>query len=366
MFGRTSDAFMGESAGRSKLERIHAEAKQIINEKNKEIKRYSDEIQKTEITLQQLKSELKEKTARLKNDPFEVSLDNIGNQAENQIAEINMRHEREVEELKTKNEEELQAYKLKYGKMLKESEQWIEQHVDTVYLEKSAKLEAAKQDLEQIKQQASEAMLGASKQRVDFYRNSKTATLMNSKRIDYLESQLSEIASVSREEVRDIKAKIEECLAAIAVRENEHKAEIAKYKKELEEREKKYNEHLEILQTQCNTEKSRYQNQINATNENIQNLSRVLKQLEKHHESQLKSTLRDLERMKTTIYATKTRKETSPDEAIATVKETNTLSNKCMQMQQEIAVIESELNELNDENRELKAQLKKFDSIVYA
>ena len=366
MFGKSSDVFLGESAGKSKLEQIHREAKQIINEKNKEIQRYSQQIQQTEITLSQLRAELREKTERLSKGPSEQLNESNEFQVDNQISEINARHEEEVRNIIAKNEEELQNYRTKYGKMLKESEQWVEQHIDTVYVEKAAKVEAAKQDLEKLKQQANDAVLSATKSKTAFYQSSKTSALMNTKRIEYLESQLSEIASVSREELRDIKGKTEECLAAITVREQEHQAEIARYKKELAEREKKYNEHLETLKQQCETEKGRYQNQINATNENISNLSRILKQLEKHHETQMKSTLKDLERMKTTIYSTRARTQANPIDSITETRETNSLSNKCIQMQQEIAVIESEINELNDENRDLKAQLARFDRAVYA
>ena len=366
MFGRSSEVFLGGYAGRSKLEQIHNEAKKIIDEKNKEIQRYSQEIQKAEASLSQLKAELQSKTEKINKIILNQSTDDNNFQIDNEISNLNARHDEEVRQLIAKNEDELQMYRIKYGKMLKESEQWIEQHIDTVIVEKTAKVEAAKQDLERLKEQAGNTMLSATKQRTQFLQSSKTSSLMNSRRIQYLESQISEITSVSREELRDIKGKVEECLAAITIREQNYKAEIARFKQEYAEREKKYNEHIAVLKHQCETEKERYFNQINACNENIANISNVLKHLEKHHETQMKSTLNDLERMRTSIYTARARTIADPNETLATTRETNSLANKCIQMQQEIAVIESELSELNDENRDLQAQLARFDRAVYA
>ena len=66
-----------------------------------------------------------------------------------------------------------------------------------------------------------------------------------------------------------------------------------------------------------------------------------------------------------TIYTTKTRSQVTPADIMTSVKESHSLSNKCIEMQQEIAIIESELAELNEENRELRAQLAKLDRAVY-
>lgn len=364
MFGRSSDVFAGNSAGKSKLEKIHKEAKEIITAKNKEIMKYSKLIEEAENQLSELKAELREKNNRInKLNNEDSDFDKLS--AIDEIQELNTRHIEEMKNLEEKHQEDMQTYKMKYAKTLKEAEQWAEQHIDTLAVEKQAKLQMAQQELQSAKEKAQSSKLTATTLKTNFYQNNKTAQLMNTQRIEYLESQLSEISSISREEIRDIRGKIEECLATITVRQNEYEAQIAKCKKEIKERESKYNDHIDALTNQYNTEKTRYQNQINAVNENIQNLTRVIKQMETHHEQQLRSTMKDLERMKTTIYTSRTMRHESRDETIANTRNSLSVQNQCMQMRQEIAVIKEEIDELNAENDELRSQLQMLDRSVY-
>ncbi|EAX85668.1 hypothetical protein TVAG_593050 [Trichomonas vaginalis G3] len=364
MLGRSSDVFAGNFMGKSKLEKIHKEAKEIIAQKNKEIMKYSKLIEDAENQLSELKAELQEKTNRINNMKNEDISYNV-NSIEDEITALSTQHIEEMKALEEKHQEDMQTYKMKYAKSLKEAEQWTEQHIDTLAVEKQAKLQMAQQELKTAKEKAQASKLAATAVKSNFYQNNKTAQLMNTQRIEYLESQLSEITSLSREEIRDIRGKVEECLATITVRQKEYEAQIAKCKKELKERETKYNDHIEALTNQYNTEKARYQNQINAVNENIQNLTRVIKQMETHHEQQLRSTMKDLERMKTTIYASRSMRTTSRDETITNARETMSIQNQCMQMKQEIAVIKEEIDELNAENDELRSQLQVLDRSVY-
>lgn len=363
-FARGSSKYMS-SAGKSKLEDIHNEAKQILGEKNAEISKLNQSIDEAEVQLKELKAQLRETLSKINKDPFDDNDDFMERQNDVEINTILEKNEDEIRELQQKHEEKLQRYKLQFGKSLKEAEQWSEQHIDAVYHEKMAKLTSLKQELEEAKAESQNAHMYVTSTRQQFYSTNKSASIQASQRITFLETQLTEITANSREELRDIKSKIDECLASVNVRQKEHKTELTKYEMELNQREEKYNMHVAALEEEFSAKKQRYQNEIDAENANLENLTKILKKIEKHHDKQMQSTLKDVENMKNTIYTAKARGDQAFEDTKATVGQAQNYMAEVREMEQEIAIMEQEINELNEENVQLKSEISKLDRAVY-
>jgi SMC interacting uncharacterized protein involved in chromosome segregation len=154
-------------------------------------------------------------------------------------------------------------------------------------------------------------------------------------------------------------------LAAVDLREREHRNEVQRYENEIAEREQQYKTHMVVLAEQFQCEKQRLEQAVGAASAKAENLQRILKQLEKHHEKQLKSTLHDVEKMKTFMYQSNTREVEQQNQTRQYVSTMNQLQRECTQTEQELGLIEAEIKELRDENRDLKLEFQKLDRLVY-
>jgi ElaB/YqjD/DUF883 family membrane-anchored ribosome-binding protein len=184
---------------------------------------------------------------------------------------------------------------------------------------------------------------------------SKAVTADNLEKVKILQNQLSSLSSLSREEMRDVRSKIDECLAAVDLRAREHENEIEKYKREIAERQAQYNKHLEVLAVQFRTEKQRLEQQLAAVLARGQNMQKILKQISHHHNTQLKMALQDNEKMKSVIYEARAR------ETVSTIpkEESQPSAFETRRIEQEIAMVNSEITELEQENKNLHNELKK-------
>jgi chromosome segregation ATPase len=248
---------------------------------------------------------------------------------------------------------------------LEAAEQWSEKHAEMVLVSKRTQLEELRRQVDEAKAAANRKSLSTIQARTQLFQQSKNASLMNSQRLQFLESQVGEISSMAREELRDIKAKIDECLAAVDLREREHKNEVLRYENEIAVREQQYTGYMAALTEQFASEKQRLEQGVAAAASKAENLQRILKQLEKQHEKQLKSTLHDVEQMKTYMYQSKTRDTEQQNETRNYVATVNQLQRECSQTEQELALVEGEIKELREENRSLKNELQKLDRSVY-
>ncbi|OHT12922.1 kinetoplast-associated protein [Tritrichomonas foetus] len=351
--------------GHSKLEKLHTEAKTILSQKAQEIAQINHAIEQAEEQLGKLRSELSIKNTEMQKYQDQDFQDITNN--ENQIIEMIEEEQRqELIKIQAKNEEELNRLRDDFQKSLQEAENWAEKHAKSVAAERTAQLDQLRKEVDQMRQTSNEAAFSATQTRTKLYQQSKNVSLQNSQRIQYLEAQLSEIVSVTREEMRDIRAKIEECLAAIDIRNKEHANEITRYEHELAEREAQYNEHLEVLHEQFACEKQRVEQSVNESAKNTEKMQKILKQLEKQHEHQLQTTLKDVEKMKHSIYQARNREDMQMNETKTFISQAQGIQRECQQTEKEIAIVENELRELKDENQELRAELSQLDKAVYS
>jgi hypothetical protein len=348
----------------SQIERLNIEAETILAQKNEELAGYQRAIEEAEKTLVKLKAELEAKaalfSAEIKADHSDESDDESDDLTD--LEKLKADQEAEIQQLTAKHEEEIATMRSRYTASLKEAEQWAEAHAENIYLERVAELENLKKELESLRSQANEAAFAQTQSRTKLFQQSKNASLQNAQRIQQLESQLSELSSITREELRDVRAKIDECLSAVDLRELEHRNEIQKYEAEIAQREEQYNAHLQVLAQQFQNEKQRLEQQLAAANSKGENLRRVLAQLQKHHEMQIETTRRDNERMKATIYQAKTREDQLFVDTKGYVSQIQSTQHACRQIEQEIQIVNSEIEELQAENQELQAELQNLDA----
>lgn len=356
-----------ESSQQSQLEKLHQEAQSVLKQKADEIQQFNDSIEEAEKQLAQLKAEFEAKASAISGNPFEDDkFEMYDNNGASQIVEqIRLEQQTEIQQIQAKHEEEMTNLRIEFQKSLQDAEQWADQHAEAVYLERTAQLEDLRRELDNLRNASNETAFASTQNRTKLYQQSKNASLMNSQRIQFLESQLSELSAVTREELRDVRAKIEECLVAVDLREHEHASEIARYQREIAEREEKYNTHLAVLNEQFSNEKARLEQAITASAAKSENLQRVLKQLEKQHEKQLQTTLKDIERMKASIYQARSRDDQKLTDTKSYVSQTHAIQRDCRQIEQEISIVENEIKELQDENRELNNELSRLERTVY-
>ena len=350
--------------GKSTLERLHSEAREILEQKAREIQDYNKVVTEAEEELAVLQAELKQKAAFA----AECEARNSTERQEDNtklIEDIKVEQQAEIERAEEKHRHELQKLQKQMQESLKTSEEWAEQRASVVLMEKTQELEEARKQLEQARKESEKSVFTAAQSRTEVYQQSKAVSMMNTQRLQLLEAQVSEITSITREELRDIKAKITDCLSAVDIKRKEHKVEEDRYEHELQEREHKYNSHLEMLREQFATEKERMEQAVQASQTKNENIQRILRQIERQNEKQLQTTLKDTERMKNTIYQTRAREIDDQGETRAFLTRINTIERECHQTEQEIQMVEQETKELLQENRLLKSELAKLDSLLY-
>lgn len=360
----TSSRTRRSENSQSKIERINTEAKAILQQKNEELRQYEESINAAEQKLAKLQAELKEKNEMFENnndsdsdvEGSEESGDDVN------IDQLKTDLEAEIQKIKAAQEEELQNLQTNLAKALKQAEEWAESHSNSVAAEKQIELNELRGQLDALKASANESAFNMTQSRSRLHQQSKTISLQNAQRIHELEQQLSELAAITREELRDVRGKIDECFIAVDVREREHKNEIDRYQREIKQREEKYNTHLAALAEQYDNEKQRLDFQLKAITSKKANLEKVLAQLEKHHETQLQTTLKDIERMKSTIYQSQARDDQTLNDAKSYISQIQAMQRDCRHADQEITLINNEIKELTEENKQLQNELKRLDS----
>lgn len=359
--GSTRDR-RGKDNGQSTLERLHIEAREILEQKAKEVQEYSQVVAQAEEELALLQAELNEKS---KFAAECESRNSVERQDDNTklIEGIRAEHQAEIEQAEEKHRQELEKLQKQMQESLRTSEEWAEQRASVVLMEKTQELEEARKQLEQVRKENEKSLFSAAQSRTQIYQQSKSVSMLNQQRVQLLEAQVGEITAITREELREIKTKINECLGAVSVKRKEHKVEEDRYEHELHEREHKYESHLQMLREQFATEKERLEQAVQASQMKNENIQRILRQTERQNEKQLQTTLKDSERMKNIIYQTRARENDDHGDTRALLTQINTIERECHQTEQEIQMIEEETRALVQENRALKSELAKLDSL---
>jgi chromosome segregation ATPase len=348
-------------SGRSKIETLNIEAETVLSRKNQEIQGYQDAIEEAEQLLAKLKSELESKAALFSAEVNDGGSDDSGEEEGLDLDKLKSELDAELNGLTAKHQEEVASLSSQYTATLKDAEQWAEEHAESAYLEKVAELEGLKKELKAFREQTDETAFAQAESRTRALMQSKNTAIENRRRIQELEDQLAELGATAREELRVVRAKVDECLTAVELRDREHQSEIQKYEREATDRDEQYNAHLQVLAEQFQSERQRVERQLAAAMAKGDNVRKVLAQLHRHHEVQIETTRRDNERMKSTILQSKTRDEQLSVNTKSFVSRAQTTQNSCRRVEQDIALVNDEIKELQEENRELEMELRRLD-----
>lgn len=347
---------------KSSLQKLHAEADKVLADKAKEIMEMTKLVDEAEEKLMALKAEYQVTTSKLQQHEEEEEIDT--ERMDQEIQDLKDQQEQELQEVEAKHQAYLQSLTETFQSSVKEAEKWAEMRTEAVKVQKLADLEAMKEEYEQFKASTADEIFASTQDRIKLYQEAKNASIMNNQRISLLESQISEITSITREEERDIKAKINECLASIDLRKREHEALVTKAQNELSDRKEKYEMHIKQLEQQHESEKKRLQQAIQSETEKIDNLQKVIRKMEQQHTRNLQDSLREIERMKTTLYQSR-KEDEGLEETRSTVTQLQDLQKRQRQTEQEIAIVDQEIAELGEENARLRQELAKLDREVY-
>lgn len=350
---------------KSQLEKLHAEADALLSQKAEEIVQLNKVIEEAEQKLILIQAQL---AKQMKEN------ENIKNENENmidrellaqQIQDLQARHDAELQSLQSQHESRLKEMNDTFQKSVQSAELWAQTHADSIAADKASKLLEMQKSLETLQSSTNENLISISKNRQTNIHQSKKASYLNQQRIKVLENQISEITAITREEARDIKTKIEECLTTIELRGKEHENEISRYQREIEEREAKYADHIQNMLEQYAIENKRMESAIQCANSQAESLPKLLKQMEKQNDSHYQTSMKDLEKVKSALYQTQTREEKEQVETRNSVTQVQLIQKNQRKIQQEIDQLEIEINELNTENEQLRIELMRLDKSVY-
>ena len=171
-----------------------------------------------------------------------------------------------------------------------------------------------------------------------------------------LENQISELTSMTREELRDARAKIEESITAVEIRRKAHENEIKKLNDEIQQRSLKYSEHIEALKQQYNLEIQSIKESIATTESKVENTERMIDQLEKHHQTQLTEAFSDYEMTKRT-YSQHSSRQVDAQMIKSNLREIQRIKDECRALTEEGKFIDNEIAQLEEENKNLEQEL---------
>ena len=122
---------------------------------------------------------------------------------------------------------------------------------------------------------------------------------------------------------------------------------------------------MQVSTEQFSCEKARLKQAAADAESQAHKLQDILKGLDQNHKKQMKMTLGHIERMKNSLYQSRVRQTESHADTRTYVAELNSVQSECQQTEQEIQIVVKEIEELNEENRALKVELAKLNSVVY-
>lgn len=345
------------------LQQLHEQAKELLDQKNAEIDSLNDELDKAEKKLVDVKNKLQTIINAPKLPDNNLADDELPPDMLDEIENLKAKQEQEVQKIQADNEEEVSALEKCYDKQLKEAESWAEQHANQIVIEKRTELQNLQRELDSLKGKLAEGEFSKTKTKFELLEESKAATMTNEQKIQYLEDQLGELTSLAREELKEIRAKINETVSAYNIRVKEHQNEIAHYENEINVRSASYDMHIEALTQQYESEKAKYNSSIETSDKKYSALQRVLKQIDKQHEKQLSIAIHDNEKMKTTIYSIKTRDQSAIESTMTEITQSHVLEQQLQQVQNDIAIIEQDIKELVSENKDLESTLARYERV---
>ena len=361
-----SNPYVSVSPARfSSLEDMNNEAQAILNSKKEELTQYQQVVADAERILSKLNAEIEQKTSFLQQlqENEHTDEDEIeAQQAEHELALLQQKHEEEIQKIKAQHEEEMHTLQSDFQQTLTEAENWANRHGQIALQEKMEELESLRREAEATKRQLDEVTFITS--RTQASKESENDQKKNAQEISALENQISELTSITREEMRDSRAKIDETLAAIELRRVSHEAELKRLDEEIAQRKESYDQHIEAIKQQYANERQTVEQSIQSENNKAENTERIIKQLEKHHEAQLSQVLGDIETMRRSTGTGGAKPKQSIEEMRATVRDNQKIADEIRALDDEIRMVNEEIKSLEDENRDLKQELLRYAATV--
>jgi hypothetical protein len=351
----------------SELEKLHQQSQQLLTQKANELTAMNQVIEKAETALSKVKADLYAKTTRIEveNPDDNAELESLKEKHDHEIEELMTQFDAEAREAKALHTARMKSLAETFRKSIAEGEKWAEVHAATVKTGKLVELDQSEKQLNEARATKAESRLSSTRSRLEVYRQSKAASIMNEQRIRLLENQISETTASTREEVRDIKMKIKEVLNTIELRQREHAVDIANYEREVADRQAKYDIHLAQLDQEHATEKKRLEQAIASETAKVENLQRLIKQIEDNQRKCMQRSAQDLDRMRATVSQYRADADRSFEQTRASVSRVTSFERRKRDLDREMAMVEQEITELTGENAQLKTELSKLDQAVY-
>ena len=344
----------------SSLQEMNKEAQQMLAQKQAELDAYTATVADAEEILSQLQKEVQAKQSELESLNASELEDNESSILEHDLSELDAKYAKEVEEMRIKHEEEINALRADFQQTLQEAEQMANRHSEIALQEKLKELNELKQEAQNVKFQLNEMTYIRTQSRTS--KAIDQAERNSSDQIVQLERQISELTAITREEMRDARAKIDECVAAVELRHENHAAELERLQNEANQRNEKYAAHLQALKEQFELEEATIRQNIDAINKRSENTKNIIDQLGKHQDIQLSMVNNDIETMKKSLSETPTNNRKSLNSARNSIRESQRLAIECKNIDDEVRMIDNEINQLELENKTLRKELKRLSS----
>jgi hypothetical protein len=350
---------------KGELERLHAEADLLLTQKAAEITEMNKVVEDAEQRLVTLKAQLAAKIKQVQTEDASEDSDDDHQQFELDLQELKSQQQQEIDAIVQDHAAQLKAITDTFQISIQESEKWVDVHATSVRTEKIVQLDQARKQFDDLRGSKADAQLSATQSRIKIGQQTKSASFMNEQRVRLLESRISEITASAREEARDIKLKINECLLSIELREREHAAQIASYEAEGISRQAQYDVHLKQMEEQFTTERKRLEQAITAETAKLKSVKKVAKQLETTQRKWKQLSTQGIEKLRATLRQVRGQSGKGFEQTRESVSRIGQCDRRRREVAQEIAVVDQEIAELSDENSALRGQLEKLDQSVY-
>lgn len=363
-----------DGSGIKSLETIREEAASLLSQRRQEIERLNTEIEKVEKEVSRVRANLE---IAINNMNLQESKENNDSDEEEytfehpEVEELREKHKNEIKKVQDEHQGEIDNLREEFCRKIKVAENWSIHHQETLKLEKQNLIEELKFQIECLKTNPSGGFTYLDQKRSNFVYQTQQIALKNANRIDELERKIADVVSLTKEEVRAARFKIDECVRSAELRQREHELENQKYETEIKERKDKYDEHLASLSQQYMNERTGFSLQVSAAETKLNGLERVLSGLDKHHKKQLQTHISDIERLKASLYSTKIRNDQSMNiTSVNSMILTNTnmeyryIENEMRETKEEIDSMRKENKIIKEEIETLKKSIRELKVVV--
>ena len=367
---------MSYGGQKSQRERLQAQGAALIQERRQKIDQLNQQIDEAEKELAKIRglSALKyqelQEMIRAKREENEKNLEEESDneqlsQEQNEINEILAKNAKEIADSRQVFNEEIKSLKEQYQEKTKAAEDWANEHVEALVHQKEIALNQLEQELQCAINDRNTSKMKNSKTYGNIQDQLDKASAQNENRAKYLQEEISKIGQSTREEVRDVKNKINETIATIQITEIEQETALKKYEKEIADRQKVYDDCLNSLNAQFSAEKKHIEKSMEIAVAQAQSAVSVQKKLEKFHEKQLQTTRLDTERLRTALTVTKTKDNSSLQITQEVATKVQEVRRQCDEVERDDMLICDEIKELAEENEDLEAEYNRLTQILY-